>query len=124
MPNEIHGIRFFHSEEISRRDNSIKLSTHDMNFLSLMWYDVVGQSIFDKIQNIKKSAFDISRFKGKLHISTKKYTSEIVRSFQLKYGYLKKKIIPMSVEAHPELDTSSLLDINEQKMYQHIIGTC
>ena len=67
---------------------------------------------------------DIRRIENKVHVSSKKYVTEILRRFQEKYGTLKKENIPMSPKIHPELDSSDLLDDAGIAQYQHIIGVC
>ena len=67
---------------------------------------------------------DIKRIKDKVHISSKKYVTEVFRRFQEKYGTLKKENNPMSPKIHPELDDSELLDDAGVAQYQHIIGVC
>ena len=67
---------------------------------------------------------DIKRIKDKVHISSKKYVTEVLRRFQEKYGTLKKENNPMSPKIHPELDDSKLLDDAGVAQYQHIIGVC
>lgn len=67
---------------------------------------------------------DIKTVGKYLHISTKKYVTEILRRFQQKYGDIKKENIPMSPKAHPELDDTKLLSPDDVKQYQHIIGVC
>ena len=67
---------------------------------------------------------DLRRTKeGYLHVSSKKYVTEVLRRYQDKYGSVKKENIPMSKDAHPEMDDSPLLthpdDISH---FQHIIG--
>ena len=49
---------------------------------------------------------DIKR-KGKyLHVSNKKYITEVLQKYQEKHGCLRKENIPMAVDAHPECDKS------------------
>ena len=57
-----------------------------------------------------------------LHVSSKKYFAEILKKYQTKYGTLKKENIPMSPDAHPELDDSPLLNEVGIRHFQHIIG--
>jgi hypothetical protein len=45
-----------------------------------------------------------------LHISNKTYIKEALRKYQEEHGTLPPKNTPMSPNAHPELDTSDLLD--------------
>ena len=44
--------------------------------------------------------------------------------YQQKYGTLKNKSIPISEKLHPEMDNSELLNAQQHKHYQHIIGVC
>jgi len=61
--------------------------------------------------------------KGKpLHVSNKTYIKEVLRKYQDEHRTLPKKNIPMSPNAHPELDTSEPLDDNGTRHYQKIIG--
>jgi len=63
--------------------------------------------------------------KGKyLHVSNKKYITEILRKYQEKHGCLRKENIPMAVDAHPECDKSSFLKEDGIAQFQHIIGIC
>jgi hypothetical protein len=57
-----------------------------------------------------------------LHISNKTYIKEVLRKYQEEHRSLPKKNIPMSPNAHPELDTSELLDDDGTRHYQKIIG--
>ncbi len=57
-----------------------------------------------------------------MHVSTKKYVTEIIRRFRQTYGDIRKENLPMPTKAHPELDDSPLLNPEEVKQYQHIIG--
>jgi hypothetical protein len=45
-----------------------------------------------------------------IHISNKTYIKEVLRKYQEENRTLPKKNTPMSPNAHPELDTSELLD--------------
>ena len=81
------------------------------------------------IRNIEDSpsyyrGSNISLVNGKWHVSTKKYVSEVLRSYQAAHGDIKKENIPMSVDARPELDDSPFLDKDKHKLFQQIIGTC
>jgi hypothetical protein len=67
---------------------------------------------------------DIKKVGKYLHILSKKYVSEALRSYQLKHGDIRKENIPMSPKEHPELDDSPLLNADGIKEYQHIIGVC
>jgi Reverse transcriptase (RNA-dependent DNA polymerase) len=63
------------------------------------------------------------KMKGdRLHISNKTYIKEILRKNQEEHRTLPKKNTPMSPNAHPELDTSDLLDEAGIRHYQKIIG--
>jgi len=57
-----------------------------------------------------------------LHVSNKTYIKEVLRKYQEEHRTLPKKNIPMSPNAHPELDTSDLLDDDGTRQYQKIIG--
>jgi hypothetical protein len=57
-----------------------------------------------------------------MHISTKKYVTEVIRKFRQTYGDIRKESVPMPPKAHPELDDSRLLNHDEVKQFQHIIG--
>lgn len=57
-----------------------------------------------------------------LHVSSKKYVAEVLDKYQAKYGAIRKENIPMSPEAHPELDDSPLLKEEGIRHFQHIIG--
>jgi hypothetical protein len=63
------------------------------------------------------------RMKGDgIHISNKTYIKEVLRKYQEEHRTLPKKSTPMSPNAHPELDTSELLDEAGTRQYQKIIG--
>jgi hypothetical protein len=57
-----------------------------------------------------------------LHVSNKTYIKEVLRKYQEEHRTLPKKNIPMSTNAHPELDTSEPLDEKGTRQYQKIIG--
>jgi hypothetical protein len=57
-----------------------------------------------------------------LHVSNKTYIKEILRKYQEEHQTLPKKNIPMSPNAHPELDTSEPLDEDGTRQYQKIFG--
>jgi hypothetical protein len=57
-----------------------------------------------------------------LHVSNKTYITEVLRKYQLEHQALPKKNIPMSPNAHPELDTLEPLDEDGTRQYQKIIG--
>lgn len=57
-----------------------------------------------------------------LHVSSKKYVAEVLDKYQTKYGSIKKESIPMSPNAHPELDNSPFLNEEGIRHFQHIIG--
>jgi Reverse transcriptase (RNA-dependent DNA polymerase) len=67
---------------------------------------------------------DIKQVGNTIHVSTVKYVTKVLRSFQEKQGDIKKENIPMSTQAHPELDETPLLDMQGIEQYQHIIGVC
>ena len=50
--------------------------------------------------------------------------NEILRKYQKTHRDLKKEILPMKVNEHPELDYSLLLNEKEHTDFQHIIGVC
>jgi hypothetical protein len=58
----------------------------------------------------------------RLHISNKTYIKYVLRKYQEEHQTLPKKNTPMSPNAHPELDTSDLLDEPGIRHYQKIIG--
>eukprot|EP00957_Ditylum_brightwellii_P194579 14821055-Ditylum_brightwellii.AAC.1 len=47
---------------------------------------------------------------------------EVARKFQEKYGSLAKENLPLKAKIYPELDDSPLLNKEDHKHYQHIIG--
>jgi hypothetical protein len=57
-----------------------------------------------------------------LHVSNKTYITKVLRKYQLEYRALPKKNIPVSPNAHPEVDTSEPLDEDGMRQYQKIIG--
>ena len=57
-----------------------------------------------------------------LHVSSKKYVAEVLNKYQEKFGSVRKENIPMSPEAHPELDKTDFLDEQGIRHFQHIIG--
>jgi hypothetical protein len=50
--------------------------------------------------------------------------TKVLRRFQPHHGDIRKKNIPMSPKAHPELAEAPPLDLDGVKQYQHIIGVC
>ena len=51
------------------------------------------------------------------------YTKEAVSRVELMYGCLPKESTPMPVtDCHPELDTSPLLDLDDHRKYQMLLG--
>ena len=65
---------------------------------------------------------DLKLIGNNLHVSNKTYTNEALRKYQEAFRTLPKKNIPMSPDAHPEMDTSDLLDEHGIKQYQRIVG--
>ena len=65
---------------------------------------------------------DLKMHGTRLHVSNKTYTKEMLRKYQEEFRTLPKKNVPMSPNAHPELDTTDLLDEDEIRQYQKIIG--
>jgi len=65
---------------------------------------------------------DLKMHGTKLHVSNKTYVKETIRKYQEEYRCLSKKNIPMSPQAHPELDASDLLDDKDIRQYQRIVG--
>jgi hypothetical protein len=61
---------------------------------------------------------------GMIHISSRKYTREVLRRYQDKFGSIPKQNTPMPTKAHPELDDSPILDLAGHREYQHIVGIC
>ena len=53
---------------------------------------------------------NIKAVKNGYHVSSEKYTKEILRRYQDKYGLLRKENVPLSPKEHPELDASAYLD--------------
>jgi Reverse transcriptase (RNA-dependent DNA polymerase) len=67
---------------------------------------------------------DIKQVGKGIHISSKKYATKVLRRFQAQHGDIRKKNIPMSPKAHPELAEAPPLDLDGVKQYHHIIGVC
>jgi hypothetical protein len=67
---------------------------------------------------------DVKRIGEHFHISSKKYITEVLRKYQLKHGGVKKENTPIASNAHPEADTSELLEGESIAHYQHIVGVC
>ena len=65
---------------------------------------------------------DLKMRDNKLHISNKTYIKEVLRKYQEEFRDIKKKNVPMSPNAHPEMDTSELLDEAGIRQYQKIVG--
>ena len=65
---------------------------------------------------------DLKMKENRLHVSNKTYIKEVLRKYQDEFRTLPKKNIPMSPDAHPELDTSELLNEEEIRQYQKIVG--
>eukprot|EP00957_Ditylum_brightwellii_P105122 8013033-Ditylum_brightwellii.AAC.1 len=65
---------------------------------------------------------DLIKQNGRIHISTKKYVTEVLRKYQDKHGVIVKELLPMQPKKIPELDNSDLLDEAEHNEHQHIIG--
>jgi hypothetical protein len=56
-------------------------------------------------------------------MNSENYIKESIRKYELKYKItLKKEGIPMSPNAHPELDKTPILSTEQHKEYQHIVG--
>jgi hypothetical protein len=55
-------------------------------------------------------------------VSNKTYINQVIDKYQKDHRALPKKNIPMSPNAHPELDTSEPLDEEGTRQYQKIIG--
>ena len=64
------------------------------------------------------------RKNGTMKISSKKYITEIIRRYEIKYGTLKKQNVPAKPDDHPELDESPLLNEEGIRHYQSNIGIC
>ena len=58
-----------------------------------------------------------------LHVSSGTHIKEMLRRYQDKCQPVAEQNVPMSPNAHPELDTSELLGEEDVKEHQHIIGT-
>jgi hypothetical protein len=65
---------------------------------------------------------DLKLHRNMIHVSNKIYVKETLQKYQNEHRTLPKKNIPMSPDAHPELDKSDLLDEVEIRQYQKIIG--
>ena len=61
---------------------------------------------------------------GTIKISLEKYVKEVVRSFEVKYGTLRKEKVPYSPNDHPETDDTPLMDDQGITNFQSIIGVC
>jgi len=60
---------------------------------------------------------------GTLYYAPKKYIDKILDNYRRIFGQLPKKASsPLPKGCHPELDTTDLLDFQEQKIYQSLIG--
>ena len=60
---------------------------------------------------------------GKILMNMDEYCKEIIRKYENKHDItLKKENLPIPAESHPEMDTSDILNPEEHKEYQHIIG--
>jgi hypothetical protein len=69
-----------------------------------------------------RNDFQLKQGSHLLHVSNKAYIKEVLCKYQEEHHTLPKKNIPMSPRAHPELDTSKLLDDTDTRQYQKIIG--
>jgi hypothetical protein len=65
---------------------------------------------------------DLKMKNNRLHVSNKTYIKEVLRKYQEDHRTLQKKNVPMSSNAHPELDSSEPLDEDGIRQYQKIIG--
>ena len=65
---------------------------------------------------------DLKMKENRLHVSNKTYIKEVLRKYQEEHRTLPKKNVPMSPNAHPELDQSELLNDTEIRQYQKIVG--
>jgi hypothetical protein len=66
---------------------------------------------------------NIKKVGNYLHVSSSKYVKETLKTYQEKYGAIKKENIPLATTVNPELDDSEFLCGNDISHYQHIIGT-
>ena len=67
---------------------------------------------------------DLMKKGNKFHISSSRYIKEVIRKYQEIHGSLRQETVPMRPGVHPETDDSSLLEPEQVKEFQHIIGVC
>eukprot|EP00957_Ditylum_brightwellii_P030899 2341527-Ditylum_brightwellii.AAC.1 len=58
----------------------------------------------------------------KIHIFTKTYVKEALRTYQENHGIISKENLLIKPTERPELDKTPLLQMEQHKEYQHIIG--
>ena len=82
-----------------------------------------------KIRYIMESTYyylgnELVQVGNNIHTSLKKYSNEVLRTYQKTQGNMKKQVLPMLVKEHPELDDSPILNEKQHKDFHHIIGMC
>ena len=61
---------------------------------------------------------------GVLCYAPRKYIEKLLANYQRIYGKMPRQVVnPLTKGDHPELDTSEFLDIEDQKIYQSLIGS-
>jgi hypothetical protein len=60
--------------------------------------------------------------KGRWRIGQKKYLTEALSRVEAMFGILRKYSLPMPSGDHPEMDTSTLLNDDEHRKYQMLVG--
>ncbi|MGH3054901.1 MAG: reverse transcriptase domain-containing protein, partial [Gaiellaceae bacterium] len=101
-------------------DDLIIAAKHPHQYMTMIEQEFIVRNIQDSPSSYLGLDFTIRN--NTVQISTKTYTTEVLKRYEAKYGTLKKENIPMSPNVRPELDASALLHTDGITHYQHVIG--
>ena len=105
---------------MTRVNDLIIASKYPQKHMAKIEQEFVVRNIQDSPSHCLGS--DLKCIGDKIHISSGKHVTEVLHWHQDKHGTLKKENPPISPDAHPELDDSDLLNDDQPRRFQHIIG--
>jgi hypothetical protein len=98
-------------------------ATRPMAYMDMIEQEFLVRNKEDSPSNYLGNDLKTKPGSNLLHISNKTYIKEVIWKYQEEHRTLPKKNIPtMLPNAHPELDTTELLDEEGNRQYQKIIG--
>jgi hypothetical protein len=103
-------------------DDIVIASKRPAQYMDMIEHEFLVQNKEDSPSYYPGNDLKLKQGSNLLHISNKTTIKEVLRKYQEEHRTLPKKNIPMSPNAHPEMDTIEPLDDNGPRQYKKIIG--